>query len=356
MGNNASQTKKGFNYQDTVALAYFLKDIDRLDWINIEGIEDVDLHYSDKETTYVQAKMAENVNDKRRTSALKDCLRVLLQDYLTDKLRSKKFVYVTNSHYPLREQKDFDFSKDYVMYNYTSFNEVLHKSIRKQITNLKREEDKQGNTKYPEISSMSGEDIDKFLDKFAVTKFWYEGDDDESKLQDLDKRIQNFIASARIENKFFSSLKEGWYYMVVRSSESEKKKITKKEFVAHTFASISFEQVDQRTFFDKCDISYESQNYINSQTNEIENSFLSHFQIRPAIITLFSEYRRKNRSKKNLEMLVDFITENASKLDNIVNFSGKHKIGSDVAKFLAWIVVTQDSEFKNIKKVANYED
>lgn len=356
MGNNASQTKKGFNYQDTVALAYFLKDISRLDSINIEGIEDVDLHYSDKETTYVQAKMAINVNAKKRSVELKDCLRVLLQDYLTDKRHSKKFVYVTNSHYPFRVQKDFDFSVNYVMYNYGSLNEVLHNSIWKQISNLKKEKDDQGNTKYPKISSMSDLDIEKFLDKFVVTKLRYEGDDDESKLQDLDKRIQNFISSANIGSNFFSSLKEGWYYMIVRSSEDKAKKITKEEFVAHTFAAISFEQVDQQRFFDKCDISYESQNYINSQAKEIEDLFLAHFEIRPAIITLFSKYRKANQGKRNLEMLVDFITDEASKFDNIVKFSGKHQIGYDVAKYLAWMVVTQDSEFENIKKVANYED
>ena len=43
---NASLTKKSFNYQDTVALGYFIKERQQLDSINVEGKEDIDLNFT----------------------------------------------------------------------------------------------------------------------------------------------------------------------------------------------------------------------------------------------------------------------------------------------------------------------
>lgn len=241
-------------------------------------------------------------------------------------------------------------------YNYASLNQVQKNSISRQINRLKKEKDKKGNVKYPEISNMASESVTKFLNKFSVVKLKYEGDDDQSKLELLDKQIDDFMADANITTNFFKTLRNGWYYMVVRSSEEQNKKITKRDFVAHTFTAMTFAQLNINDFYDKCDIDFPSRSYIDSETGKIEDIFLTNFEVRPAIIDLFSIYRAENPEKKRTQSLVGFVTEKTTEIADVFKISADNEIDKDLSKYLAWIIVTQNNRFEGIKEVSNYED
>ena len=53
---NASGVKRGYNYQDVVALYYFLDNIENISKINDEGEDDIEIIFEDGKYVFLQAK------------------------------------------------------------------------------------------------------------------------------------------------------------------------------------------------------------------------------------------------------------------------------------------------------------
>jgi hypothetical protein len=354
--SNAGKTKKGFNYQDVVALCYFIKDIDKLRYVNVEGKEDVDLMYSDGKRVFIQVKMADNVLDTKRSTVLKDALRVLINDFSSSP-KPNEIIYLTNSHYPFAHQKDFDFSKDYVKYSYNQFNNQIKNKIDKQVRNLSKEV-KNNRIQNQFINELDQNNINEILTKFSVVKLRYEGADDESKLLMLDERIEEFLLKASFHNKLKEPLRNEWYFMFSRSSEDAKKKITLENFVAHTFVTVSICETDDEQFFKSCNIDLESMNYIQSQNTQLKHMFLSKFGVQSTITKLFYDYKRENSDASNLECLIQFINENLDELSKVLdlNISTGDKVKIDTVKYMAWVIIFQSHFLNKIKEITNYED
>lgn len=356
--SNASLTKKGFNYQDVVALSYLLRDIENLESINIEGKEDVDLFYEDKKTVYMQVKMAENVLSKRRSEALNNTLRVLINDFDTKGKVPDEVIYLTNSHYPFATQKDFDFSKDYTRYGYRQLNESIRKKIMDQVRNLKNEKDKRGRIgKNKFIRDLNEEGLEQILDKLSIVKFRYEGEDDQSKLVLLKEYIETFTTKIRIKSRLNEVLKDAWYFMISRSSEDEKKKIKKEDFVAQTFVTVSLYENDDETFFDKCELDFPSMNYIRNQADELRSLFLHKFTAESAIMGLYTNFAQKNHGKK-LDGLADFLNQEINEVSEALemDISDGDIIKIDTVKYIAWTMISQSVILNTIEKVSNYDN
>ena len=63
---NASDTRRGFNYQDMVALYYYLDNIKEIKELNNKGEDDVDIKYNDGSLGFLQVKESQNVDNTLR--------------------------------------------------------------------------------------------------------------------------------------------------------------------------------------------------------------------------------------------------------------------------------------------------
>lgn len=77
---NAADIRKGFNYQDLVALYVFLTYITDLKVLNNEGDEDIDILFKDGTYRYYQAKETKNVDKSLSKKELSEALRTLFND------------------------------------------------------------------------------------------------------------------------------------------------------------------------------------------------------------------------------------------------------------------------------------
>ena len=74
---NASDSRRGFNYQDIVALHYYLDNIKEIEELNNEGEDDIDIKYVDGSLGFLQVKESKNVDHTLRSEVFKKSINIL---------------------------------------------------------------------------------------------------------------------------------------------------------------------------------------------------------------------------------------------------------------------------------------
>ncbi|USS89385.1 hypothetical protein [Fructilactobacillus cliffordii] len=150
-GNNASSTKKGFNYQDVAAVFFMFNYIKELISINDEGIDDIDLILKDK-TIFIQTKHSDKYP---KASVANVFLQKTLVDLVNNYIDGHKFdeiFYISNLYYPLGNKgkeagikfiyslNDNNLNDKWILrdyYNINSFNNLVDETLIKQIENAR---------------------------------------------------------------------------------------------------------------------------------------------------------------------------------------------------------------------------
>ena len=203
---NAADIRKGFNYQDLVALYVFLTYITDLKVLNNEGDEDIDILFKDGTYRYYQAKETKNVDKSLSKKELSEALRTLFNDIerVDDKTLISEIGVVTNCNYPFTK-KDSNFIVPYMKKDHTTLSNVAIDRINGLIEELK-------------VKDKNYKTVDFLYDKLTVTKLAYQGIDDDSRLERLEKPINRFLSKAKIENGRYSRLLNEWSFLFYRSS------------------------------------------------------------------------------------------------------------------------------------------
>lgn len=221
---NASDVRKGFNYQDMVALFYFLNNIREIKELKNEGKDDIDVKLKNNSIKYFQVKETKDINHALDKDVLKKALNTLFDDTLdkNDKKISEIGI-ITNCNYPFT-MKDKNFLEPYISEAYTELSSVAKNRISDALEELLADDSNYNTKKFS-------------YNKLTIKKIAYHGNDDASKLERLERPINKFLDIANIERSKYFSLLRDWSYIFYRNSE-QVYTITPQKFVRRTEVTI----------------------------------------------------------------------------------------------------------------------
>lgn len=332
---NASAIRQGFNYQDMTALFYFLNHIEDIREIKNEGKDDIDIVFKNNSKKYFQAKETININQALSKDELKKALITLMEDIIDDEDESiTEIGIITNCNYPFT-MKDSNFIVPYRSEDYVNLSSVAKNRILDLLNELNY-------------------DIKKFkLEDLTIIKIAYQGNDDDSKLERLEKPINKFLAKARIDSSRYFSLLRDWSYIFYRNSESTYT-VTPEKFVRRTEVTL-LDDPNLDEFFRTFHIKTGNKRYIkNNYSNYLEKLY-SDFKIMSIIQRDYAEYCVHNIEKEDDEVEKDFVNEEAEKIvDNLGLKNSKEDL--DIAKLIVWLRILHDIYFENIEEAAGIEN
>lgn len=333
---NASDVRKGFNYQDMVALFYFLNHIENIKEIKNEGKDDIDVVFRDNTTKYFQAKETKNVNKTLSKKELKEALTTLFEDILDDK--NKKITeigIITNCNYPFTK-KDANFIVPYRSEDYINLSSVAKDRITKFLGEL---------TQY---------DINKFeFKKLTVIKIAYQGNDDDSKLERLEKPINRFLDKARIEKGRYYSLLKDWSYIFYRNSESSYT-VTPEDFVRRTEVTI-LDEPDLDTFFKEFHVITGNKQYIKNNYSTYLEKLYSDFKIMSIIQRDYSKFCLHNMNEDGIKTDDEFVNKESKKILEDLGLRDR-KEDIDIARLIVWSRINHQAYFENIEEAVGVEN
>ena len=339
---NAADIRKGFNYQDLVALYVFLTYITDLKVLNNEGDEDIDILFKDGTYRYYQAKETKNVDKSLSKKELSEALRTLFNDIerVDDKTLISEIGVVTNCNYPFTK-KDSNFIVPYMKKDHSTLSNVAIDRINGLIEELK-------------VKDKNYKTVDFLYDKLTVTKLAYQGIDDDSRLERLEKPINRFLSKAKIENGRYSRLLKEWTFLFYRSSENKKYTITTENFVERTEIAI-MDDPNLDDFFRTFHIRTGNKAYIMNNYSRYLKKLIRHFNIMSAIQKDFNSYKLKNQNLYEDEIEKKFVNEEYEKIANMMGFENDES-EKDIAKLIIWLRIIHDSYFYNIERAAKIEN
>lgn len=323
---NASATQAGFHYQDMIGLLLLFENIVEVDSINVEGTDDVDVYFSDGTVAYYQVKEVTDPNNTNMSTKLHEALKTLEEDAKHDNVRL--LGYVSNANQLLGGAKgDMTFSPSYMQYEFDLLPEVLKEKIDSKLKQ------------------------DSIIDrnKLRVLKIHYAGADEASKHLELDKRIDSFVERAGLHQKF--NLKNEWIRMVSRSTESEKKEITKQELYAHTIVLEAFTTPEFGTFFDRFNIAPGNEMYIKRSYQNQVTKLIQNFELLTGIRTGYMEFREDHKQLMRNDLTTQFMAFYWEKLKTKLGLTQSKD--NDVVKLIIWIAIQTITLGDEVKGVMN---
>ncbi len=336
---NNSGGVAGFNFQDMAALYLFLDNVDEVQSFEVEGKEDVVLTWNDGTNSFIQAKETQNPYDTFNKKYVIDALRVLSQDVVDYGLENiKSEVLLTNSNYLFGKRAGQEFANaPHRKYSSSS----LPPRMLKKLEEFNR--------------TLDHSEID--FAKLKVMKIEYSGDDDETKLSELEKKVRKFMDTAHINLSKYDSLLKSMLFLVYRSAEDSKKSISKKDFASYTAATLLIGTSQIERFLTLFNIDFENEDYIRSQYSEFLSPKAFDFSVTSKVNMLLFDYGKQNHGLSRDDKARDFVNKNYEKICAPLGIDIENDVrNKDVAKFILWLIVTNNSDFSNIKEALNYED
>jgi hypothetical protein len=146
-------------------------------------------------------------------------------------------------------------------------------------------------------------------------------------------------------------------FLVYRSAEDSKKSITKKDFAGYTAATLLIGTSQIERFLMLFDIDLGDEDYIRGQYSEFLKPMSFDFSIISKVNMMLFNYGKQNRGLSRDDKARDFVNKNYR---NICTYLGidieNDKRNADVARFILWLIVINNSDFNNIKEALNYEN
>lgn len=326
---NAANAQKGFYYQDMVALYILLRDIKKINYINPEGEDDIDVMYENGKKSYYQAKYVNNIdNSKVMPEKLGEALKTLYADYIREEGEVEELIFVTNSRFPLGKTRSYhdEFFRHKAYYNYKALPAEFQRKIINKVKSLKFDSD-----------------ID--LEKISVLKISYEGSDTATRMRALDDLTNEFFEQTRINCK--QALVNSWFKLIRDSDTVKDKILTKQEFYSNTIAIVVFQDDRGVEDFLECYDIRSMRNKIKDNYEYVKNLFIDDFQEYNKIIQCYSDddsnysdtYKRK------------FIDEYSN---NVLNVTNKNDDDLWIVKLSIWMAIQANQEVIDIKKEIGY--
>lgn len=333
---NASNTQKGFHYQDFCALYFFVNNVKKIKSINDEGKEDFDVLYIDDKVGFFQAKEISN-NQNLQGKNINQSLKVLLDDYKSvsyDDL--KELGIITNTSLPFGQKTDNAFNQPYMKYNYNSLSQKEKDVINKQAKIYKI-------------------DIDnpKLLNKLTVTRIQYQGQDEQSKFQELRKRTENLINDARIYSGNTTSLMNEWIKMFTHNTEYPNVNVNKEQFTAHTEMTV-LDRPNFDKFFDIFDDDI-NEEYIKNEYHTTLAKVCLNFSIKNKIENEFFIFKKQHLDIKRQDRFKSFTENFAEEVTKMVGLTNKND-DLCIAKLIIWLIIRQKHICQDIEESFNFEN
>ncbi|MBB1078776.1 hypothetical protein H5S09_06920 [Limosilactobacillus sp. STM2_1] len=335
---NASGIRKGFNYQDMVALYYFLDNIKEIKEIKNEGEDDVDIVFNDGSLGFLQAKETKNIDTTLKVGILRKALIALFDDCVAHK-NIKLLEIITNSNYPF-SKKDISFLQPYGKFIFKDLKANSQQKINKQIENICKSEKK-----------YNKEDFD--TDKLAITKISYEGSDDRSKLQELKNIIYEFISDAEISPSYYKRLLHSWSFLFYRNSDEPKNRISKKKFIDYTELTV-MDAPDLDEFIRKFDVKAGNIDYIKENYEDYLEKAILDYSLITIVESDFDKFSLKNRDKVEADNIVQFVNEESSIIFEKIGLNNQDDL--DIAKIIVWLIVIRRRFLNNIERASINEN
>lgn len=336
---NASDVRKGFNYQDMVALFYFLNNIREIKEIKNEGKDDIDVKLKNNSIKYFQVKETKDINHALDKEVLKKALNTLFDDTL-DKNNKKvsEIGIITNCNYPFTMQ-DKNFLEPYISEDYTQLSSVAKKRISDALKEL--------------FTDDSNYDTKKFnYKKLTIKKIAYHGNDDASKLERLERPINKFLDVANIERSKYFSLLRDWSYIFYRNSE-QTYTITPQKFVRRTEVTI-LDNPNLDEFFRTFHIRTGNKSYIKNKYSDYLEKMYTDFRLMSLIQRDYIKYGLEHPDEFDDELETNFVNEEAGVIFKELGLTNA-KANIDIAKLIVWLRITHDVYFENIESAAGIE-
>lgn len=336
---NNSGGVAGFNFQDMAALYLFLDNVDEVQSFEVEGKEDIVLTWNDGTMSFIQAKETKNPYETFHKNYIADALRVLSQDVIDYGLKNiKSEVFLTNSNFPFGIRAGQEFSTaPHRKYNSSS----LPPKMLKKLIDINK--------------SLENSEID--FSKLKVMKIEYSGDDDETKIAELEKKVRKFMDSAHINLSKYDALLKSMLFLVYRSAEDSKKIISKKDFAGYTAATLLIGTSQIERFLTLFDVDFNDEDYIRGQYSEFLKPMAFDFSVISRVNMLLFDYGKQNRGLSRDDKARDFVNKHYGDVCTYLGIDvATDNRNKDVARFILWLIITNNSDFKNIKEALNYED
>lgn len=335
---NNSDGVAGFQFQDVAALYLFLDNVKEINYFEVEGKEDISLQWNDGTMSFIQAKETANPYTTFNKQYLRDALNVLskdVSDYGDENIKSE--VFLTNSNFPFGKRS----GQEFTYASYIKFDkETLPPKMMDKLLKVNEE--------------VNNSLID--LKKLKIMKINYWGSDDETKLSELKRKILEFMESASIGSGKYQIFLTGLMFLVYRSSEDEKKTISKKDFAGYTASTLLLDNTQLENFFDMFDISMGNEEYIRNQYADYLKPMSFDFKLITLVNDLVKSYNPKDKTMRRSKRITSFVNENYIKICPHLGINSDKKQDIDVAKFILWLIITNNTNFMNIKEALNYEN
>lgn len=328
---NASNTIGGFNYQHIVALYFFLKHIREIKSVNNEGENDVDIIYNDGTLWFLQAKKTKYPNETFDARKFTQAFESLLDNVINEEPEKVKMLgLVTNNSYPLT-LRNKSFGVPYVQYKYSDLEKKDREKVEEHLEKAKDTDNKYQSVEFD-------------LDKFSIIKIYYEGSDDDTKLQELYKVANDFINDTGISETYRRILINEWLNLFSRNAEEPDKFVDKETFINHTQVAL-IDNPKLNEFFDLYDI-VEDESIVTIYENNLRGSLFD-FELVSKII---KDWKRGSYKKSNMKEFID------SEIPNIIDDGNLDENQKNAVRLLIWMILTNRSDLMGIKKVTEDEN
>lgn len=333
VNRNAIPAVFGFEFQEIAGLILTLANIKDVEEISIEAPhQDIELLLSNNKKIYAQAKATTKPYNATTFGEFKSGVKTLIENAELNDF--EKFIYVTNSIYPLgKKAKTGMFFDEHSRSSNCSISELRNNGIKidEFIDKVKIEGDNKFDRELLEIQFYKLMDVDDHKAKYEVV---YES-------------IQEFlekINGGKCKNDIF----ELWTGQFHRNS-TQRQVIKKKDFIWKMIVKLS--SIDDteafKEFFD----------YDTDEFEEIEERFIDEidkltngFEISNLIITEYTSFRR-NTPKRDREF--NFINAYWEKFqDQIMILSDDAETQKLVCQLVIWKIITSKRIIKKSKEVA----
>ncbi|TEU20876.1 hypothetical protein E2146_04670 [Oenococcus oeni] len=341
--NNASNTEAGFHFQDFCALYIFLKSVDEIDYMNVEGEEDIVVAFLNQKKSFYQVKDAIDPFIELRKSKIDDSIKVLAKDMFNNKSSCEELVFVTNSNYPMGNHSELNFSNSYVKYSCDKNFPMADKiDIEKRVTRIIKK-----------LEYNMAPDI--FIKKFKFLKLQFYGADDDTKLSLLKNATEEFLVKCSISIALTDALLKEWRSEIIEIDENPTSSLKKIDFLAHTSVTILDKQMEFEKFYDAFDISQTDEGFIETHYSDFLEKLKFDFQSFSQLDGLVDKFRqsRKKANETRQDAFVNFINANYASLCKTLGLEQEDQ--GDIAKLILWDAIRQGTIVRKIKKGINLE-
>lgn len=286
---NASIAKKGFNYQDFVALYLFLQNPKELEEINDEGDEDISIIYRDGTEGFYQVKSVNKSDKILEKKVLKKAFDSLLEAYTRD-ANIKELVVVSNSDvmFGSRNTPSSLRNQTYGKLSYNDLNTVSINKINKILDDILKENPIKINKNHLKFMKLS-----------------YEGDEG-TKLAPIFDKTKEFLSKINAQTALATNLVSILQAKMNLSSENKHLKLTKRDLATTTFGVVIKNAISEDDF-DVLEIPYQEEDATKNFFEQISHDVFDYRNI-SEINREFTKFKQENlQMRKRSEQLRAFI-------------------------------------------------